>query len=147
MTSPKLIRKDRIALTACDMEVVLSQRSQSQAFDADHAAEEGIDDQEQRERSPVRSEAKPSSVDEEIAGVASGATNAAFQIGGALGTAVVSGVVVSQGGDSTVPTVLTEGFQAGFTTDLVIALIGLCVAVVPLRPLTRRTRDKTYRRS
>jgi EmrB/QacA subfamily drug resistance transporter len=84
-----------------------------------------------------------SSVDAEIAGVASGAGNAAFQIGGALGAAVVSGVVVSQGGDSTVPTVMTEGFQAGFATDLVIALIGLCVALVLLRPLTRRARDKT----
>ncbi|WP_222720707.1 MFS transporter [Actinomadura sp. HBU206391] len=83
-----------------------------------------------------------SSVDEEIAGVASGASNAAFQIGGALGAAVVSGMVVSQGGDSTVPTVMTEGFQAGFTTDVVIAVIGLCVALVLLRPPTP-THDKT----
>ncbi|SNT29855.1 drug resistance transporter, EmrB/QacA subfamily [Streptosporangium subroseum] len=84
-----------------------------------------------------------SSVDAKNVGVASGAGNAAFQIGGALGAAVVSGVVVSQGGDSTVPTVMTEGFQAGFTADLVIALIGLGVALVLLRPLTRHTRDTT----
>jgi MFS family permease len=84
-----------------------------------------------------------SSVDEEIAGVAAGASNAAFQIGGALGAAVVSGVVISHGGGSTVPTVLTEGFRAGLTADLVFALIGLCVALVLLRPLTRGTRDKT----
>jgi EmrB/QacA subfamily drug resistance transporter len=58
-----------------------------------------------------------SSVDEEIAGVASGASNAAFQIGGALGAAVVCGVVVSQGGDSTVPTVLTESRRASPPTS------------------------------
>lgn len=83
-----------------------------------------------------------SSVNEEISGVASGVTNGAFQIGGALGAAVVSGVVVSHGGDSTMPTVLTEGFRAGFTSGLVIALVGLCVVLVLLRPVTGRTRDK-----
>jgi uncharacterized membrane protein YeaQ/YmgE (transglycosylase-associated protein family) len=36
---------------------------------------------------------------------------------------------------------MTEGFQAGFTADLVVALIGLCVVLVLLRPLTRRTRQ------
>jgi EmrB/QacA subfamily drug resistance transporter len=81
-----------------------------------------------------------SSVDEEVAGVASGAVNAAFQIGGALGAAVVTGVIVSQVGDATAPAVLTEGFRAGLTADIVIALSGLCVALVLLRPLTRRTR-------
>lgn len=77
-----------------------------------------------------------SSVNEEISGVASGVTNGAFQIGGALGAAVVSGVVVSHGGDSTMPAMLTEGFQAGFTSGLVIALVGLCVVLVLLRPVT-----------
>src|SRR5262249_20268039 len=63
-----------------------------------------------------------STVDPKIAGVASGAANAAFQIGGALGAAVISAVVVSNGGDSTAPARITEGFRAGFTTDIVVAL-------------------------
>lgn len=82
-----------------------------------------------------------SSVDQDIAGVASGAANAGFQIGGALGAAIITAVVVSNGGDSTVPARMTEGLQAGFTADIVIAVICLGVALVLLRPLTRRTHD------
>jgi MFS family permease len=82
-----------------------------------------------------------SSVDPDVVGVASGAANAAFQLGGALGAAVISAVVVSKGGDSTDPARMTEGFQAGFTADLVVALVCLAVALVLLRPLVKRTHD------
>ncbi len=76
----------------------------------------------------------------EMAGVASGANNAAFQIGGGLGTAVVSGVVVSRADGSTAPAVLTDAFQAGFTTDVIFALAkhlrraGAAAAVDPPHP-------------
>ncbi|MCU1681385.1 MAG: transporter multidrug efflux transporter [Amycolatopsis sp.] len=62
-----------------------------------------------------------SSVGEQESGVASGVNTAAFQIGGALGTAITSCVVVSY------------GFQTGFTASVVFALIGLCVAFSLLR--------------
>jgi MFS family permease len=84
-----------------------------------------------------------SSVDQEIAGVASGAANAAFQIGGAMGAAIISAVVVANGGDSTSPARMTEGFRAGFTADAVIALVCLGFALVLLRPLAPRTGDGT----
>jgi hypothetical protein len=77
------------------------------------------------------------SVDDQDAGVASGTNTAAFQIGGALGTAVVSSVVISQVGASTQPTVLTDGFQAGFVTNVIFAVIGLCVVLTLLRPRRR----------
>ncbi|WP_217919529.1 MFS transporter [Actinomadura sp. BRA 177] len=82
-----------------------------------------------------------SSIEPEMAGVASGANNAAFQIGGGLGTAVVSGVVVSRADGSTAPAVLTDAFQAGFTTDVIFALAGICVVLALLRPLILRTRE------
>ncbi|MBO2445932.1 MFS transporter [Actinomadura barringtoniae] len=75
-----------------------------------------------------------SAVDQEIAGVASGAANAGFQIGGALGAAVTSAIVVSNGGDSAEPARMTNGFGAGLTGDLVIAVGCLSVALVLLRP-------------
>lgn len=84
-----------------------------------------------------------SSVDERDAGLASGTNTAAFQIGGGLGAAVVSSVVVSQAKKSSLPAVLTKGFQAGFTTCVVFAVIGLCVTLVLLRPPGHHTRSET----
>jgi EmrB/QacA subfamily drug resistance transporter len=66
-------------------------------------------------------------VPEHQAGLASGLSNTSFQIGAALGTAVVSTVAVSRttdilaaGGDQALA--LTEGFQSGFVAC--IALVG-----------------------
>ena len=75
-----------------------------------------------------------SSANEEEAGVASGINTAFFQIGGALGTAVVSGLLISQAGGSSAPAALIGGLQAGFTACVVFAAIGLCVALTLLRP-------------
>ena len=75
-----------------------------------------------------------SQANEREAGVASGINTAFFQIGGALGTAVVSGLLVSRAAQSSAPAVLAGGLRAGFTACVVFAAIGLCVALALLRP-------------
>lgn len=74
-----------------------------------------------------------SSVHEQEAGIASGINTAFFQIGAALGTAIASGVIISQIGRSTSPLVLTRGFQAGFMACVVFAVTGLIIALTLLR--------------
>ncbi|RZS36436.1 EmrB/QacA subfamily drug resistance transporter [Herbihabitans rhizosphaerae] len=61
-------------------------------------------------------------VGEREAGVASGTNTAAFQIGGALGAAVVTTVVVSRAD-------LVDGFNAGLIACVVFAGIGVAVAL------------------
>jgi EmrB/QacA subfamily drug resistance transporter len=75
-------------------------------------------------------------VDEREAGLASGLSNTTFQIGGAVGTAIVSTVVVSRADEvasGQIPGLeaLTEGFQAGFLACIVFAALGL-LAVLAL---------------
>ena len=77
-------------------------------------------------------------VPEHQAGLASGLSNTTFQIGAALGTAVVSTVAVSRttdvmaaGGDQMFA--LTEGFQSGFAACIALAALGGLVALVTLR--------------
>jgi len=74
-----------------------------------------------------------SSIKEHEAGVPSGINTAFFQIGAALGTAIVSGVIISHTGQSTRPSVLTGGFQAGFTACVAFAAAGLLVVATLLR--------------
>lgn len=74
-----------------------------------------------------------SSIKEHEAGVASGINTAFFQIGAALGTAIVAGVIISEAGQSTRPTVLTGGIQAGFTACVALAIVGFVVVVILLR--------------
>src|ERR687895_1355321 len=78
-------------------------------------------------------------VAEREAGLASGLSNTAFQLGGALGVAIVSTVAVSRsedflasngGADPLV--VLTEGFQFAFVACVVLAGIGLALAILLL---------------
>jgi EmrB/QacA subfamily drug resistance transporter len=76
-------------------------------------------------------------VEEREAGLASGLSNTTFQIGGAVGTAIVSTVVVSRidelqaaGGGGLLA--LTEGYQAGFLANVAFALIGLVVVLALL---------------
>jgi EmrB/QacA subfamily drug resistance transporter len=73
-----------------------------------------------------------SGVAEQEAGVASGTNTAAFQIGGALGTAIVTSVMVSQTTGPLSPATLTEGFQSGFTACVAFAAGGLCAALLLL---------------
>ena len=77
------------------------------------------------------------------AGLASGLNNSSFQIGGAVGVAILSTVAVSQAHGSDPLSALTNGFQSAFATAIIFAAAGLLVAVallgrlrlpVPARP-------------
>jgi EmrB/QacA subfamily drug resistance transporter len=69
---------------------------------------------------------------ESDAGLASGLNNSSFQIGGAVGVAVLSTVAVSQAQGSDPLLALTNGFQAAFAAAIVFAALGLLVAVTLL---------------
>ena len=58
---------------------------------------------------------------------------AAFQLGGALGAAVVTTVVVAQTAGPERLVALTEGFQAGFLTCVAFAVAGTALCLVLLR--------------
>jgi EmrB/QacA subfamily drug resistance transporter len=80
-------------------------------------------------------------VAEEESGLASGLNNTAFQIGAALGVAVVSTIAVSQtddflaeNGGGNMALALTEGFQAGFAACVVLSVIGLVASLLLLGP-------------
>jgi len=74
-------------------------------------------------------------VDEADAGLASGLNNSSFQIGGAVGVAIVSTVAVSQADGSDPVVALTNGFQSAFATAIIFAAVGLFVAVTLLGKL------------
>jgi EmrB/QacA subfamily drug resistance transporter len=67
-------------------------------------------------------------VAEADAGLASGLNNASFQIGGAVGVAVLSSVAVSHTHGSDPVAALTNGYQAAFTAAIAAAVLGLLVA-------------------
>jgi MFS family permease len=77
---------------------------------------------------------------EHEAGLASGLSNTAFQLGGALGVAIVSTVAVSRSdhlaanGHANALATLTEGFQAAFLACGVLAAIGVACALLLLGP-------------
>jgi EmrB/QacA subfamily drug resistance transporter len=67
-------------------------------------------------------------VDEREAGLASGLNNTAFQIGGAIGVAIVSTVAVSST-DGPGAAGLTEGLQAAFLACAAFAVVGVLLAL------------------
>jgi MFS family permease len=81
-------------------------------------------------------------VAEEEAGLASGLSNTALQVGGALGVAIVTTVAVSRSDDYLAANqdanplvVLNEGFQSAFLAVAVLAAIGVALALLlPGRP-------------
>jgi EmrB/QacA subfamily drug resistance transporter len=85
-------------------------------------------------------------VAEHESGLASGLSNTATQIGGALGVAIATTVAVSSSGDYLAANeganrlvVLTEGFQSAFLALVVLAAIGMALALLlPGRPRTAR---------
>jgi EmrB/QacA subfamily drug resistance transporter len=64
-------------------------------------------------------------IEEREAGLASGLNNTMFQIGAAVGTAIVSTVVFSRADAAGGVVALTEGLQAGFAACIVLAAVGL----------------------
>jgi MFS family permease len=85
-------------------------------------------------------------VGEHEAGLASGLSNTATQIGGALGVAIVTTVAVSRSDDYLAANdganplvVLNEGFQSAFLALVVLAGIGVALALLlPGRPRLRK---------
>jgi EmrB/QacA subfamily drug resistance transporter len=79
-------------------------------------------------------------VAEAEAGLASGLNNTSFQIGGAVGVAILSSVAISQA-DGTEPLVaLTNGFQSAFAVAIAFAVLGLLTAILLLGRLSRPAR-------
>jgi EmrB/QacA subfamily drug resistance transporter len=72
-------------------------------------------------------------VPESEAGLASGLNNSSFQIGGAIGVAILSSVAISQADGADPLVALTNGFQSAFATAIIFAGIGLLVAILLLR--------------
>jgi predicted MFS family arabinose efflux permease len=72
-------------------------------------------------------------VEERESGLASGLNNAAFQIGGALGAAVVTTVAVSHAVGPDHSSALTEGFRAAFAAAIAFPALGLVCAALLLR--------------
>jgi MFS family permease len=80
-------------------------------------------------------------VADEESGLAAGLVDSSFNIGGALGIAVLSTVAVSRAGDPLAGTgregeiqPLTEGFQAAFAVAVAIAALGVLLALTLFRP-------------
>jgi EmrB/QacA subfamily drug resistance transporter len=79
-------------------------------------------------------------VAERESGLASALNNAAFQIGGALGAAVVTSVAVSNAEGPNPLSSLTEGFQSAFVATAVFPVLGLICALLLLRKPQRPPR-------
>jgi EmrB/QacA subfamily drug resistance transporter len=67
-------------------------------------------------------------VAEADAGLAAGLNNSSFQIGGAVGVAILSSVAVSHAAGSDPLAALTNGFQAAFAAAIVFAVLGVLAA-------------------
>jgi MFS family permease len=93
-------------------------------------------------------------VDEHVSGLASGLSNTALQIGAALGVAILTSVAVSSSDESVaantaanLPAVLNEGFQSAFLASVILAGIGLALALLlPGRPRAARVSSPAAQR-
>lgn len=86
-----------------------------------------------------------SAVRPEVIGVASGAANATFQIGGAVGAAAVSTAILTGSGGPE-PAFLAHAYQGGFLTALGAAVAALVAALLLLRgPADRSVRQRRGR--
>lgn len=81
-------------------------------------------------------------VPERDSGVVSGATSAAFQLGGGLGIAILTTVMVSNTAGQDPLTALTAGLSAAYAVGAMFAIAGIVAA---LTLLGRRTRTATLR--
>jgi EmrB/QacA subfamily drug resistance transporter len=89
-------------------------------------------------------------VAEREAGLASGLSNTAFQIGAALGVAILTTVAVSRSDDylaandgANALVVLNEGFQSAFLALVVLAGIGIALALLLLGRSQKATQERT----
>jgi hypothetical protein len=73
-------------------------------------------------------------VAETDAGLASGLNNSSFQIGGAVGVAILSTVAVSHATGADPLSALTNGSRAAFATAILFAAAGVLAAILLLRP-------------
>jgi MFS family permease len=71
-------------------------------------------------------------VAESEAGLASGLNNASFQIGGAVGVAILSSVAVSGADGAGSLAALTDGYQSAFAAAIAVAALGIVAAGVLL---------------
>jgi predicted MFS family arabinose efflux permease len=62
-------------------------------------------------------------------GLASGLLNTSFQLGGAVGLAIVTAVVTSQTGKGSSPQAVIDGFRPGIAVATTIGLVGLLVSL------------------
>jgi predicted MFS family arabinose efflux permease len=62
-------------------------------------------------------------------GLASGLVQSSFQIGGAIGLAIVTAVIAGRAGGSTDPAVLLDAYQTAIAVTVGIAVLGLLVAL------------------
>jgi MFS family permease len=65
-------------------------------------------------------------------GLASGLVQTSFQVGGAVGLAIVTAVVAAQAGGSNDPSTLLDAYRAAIGVAVVVAAIGMVVAVTGL---------------
>ena len=89
-------------------------------------------------------------VPEHESGLASGLSNTAFQVGAALGVAIVSTVAITRtenyldaNGDASPAVALTEGFQSAFVACVVLAGIGVVLALLLLGPPRQQRRNSS----
>lgn len=82
-------------------------------------------------------------VAETEAGLASGLSNASFQIGGAVGVAIMSTVAVSGANGAKSLVALTDGYQSAFAVAIGFAALGI-VAASLLLGATREPEPRTF---
>jgi MFS family permease len=70
-----------------------------------------------------------SGVQDHEQGLASGLVQTSFQVGGAIGLAIVTAVVAAQAGASTDPATLLDAYRAALGVAVVVAAIGVVVAL------------------
>jgi MFS family permease len=74
-----------------------------------------------------------SEVEPSESGLASGVTNTAFMMGGALGLAVLASLAAWKTGGSTTVEALTAGYHLAFMVGVAFALLAAAIATVFLR--------------